>query len=88
MISLLSAVPSGPQSLLLTFSDGTSGEWDAADVLAHDTALTRPLADSAYFARAFVEGGDALAWPNGLELSARSLHRELGGQGKLFKKAA
>lgn len=88
MISLVHIAVTGPASLLLAFSDDTSGEWNADEVLAHETVLTRPLEDPAYFARAFIEGGDALAWPNGLELSARALHRTLGEQGKLVKRAA
>ena len=88
MISLTQIAVTGPASLLLTFSDGSSGDWSAQDVLSHDTVLTRPLADPAYFARAFIEGGDGLAWPNGLELSARALHRTLREQGKLVRQAA
>jgi len=88
MISLTQIAVSGPSSLLLTFSDNSSGEWLADEVLAHDTVLTRPLANPEYFARAFIEGGDGLAWPNGLELSARALHRTLREQGKLVRQAA
>jgi len=49
--------------------------------------LTRPLREPAYFARAFVEAG-ALAWPNGLEFSAHSLHASLEEAGALSRKAA
>ncbi len=49
--------------------------------------MTRPLADAAYFARAFIEGG-ALAWPNGFELSADALHRRLAASGALVRPAA
>ena len=88
MISITHLAVVGPAALLISFSDDSSGEWDAADVLKHDTVLTRPLTDPAYFARAFIENGDSLAWPNGLELSARSLHRTLEESGKLIKRAA
>ena len=71
----------------LIFSDGSSGVWSAADLIARDTVMTRPLADARYFARAFVEAG-ALAWPNGLELSAASLHRRLEDAGALMRAAA
>lgn len=87
MISLTKIVVAGPQSLTLSFSDGTSGEWRADEILARDTVLTRPLADPGYFARAFIEG-EALAWPNGLEFSARGLQRKLQDQGKLLRQAA
>ena len=73
--------------LLLVFSDGSSGEWSAAALIARDTVMTRPLSDAAYFARAFIEAG-ALAWPNGFELSAASLHRRLAEAGDLRLKAA
>ena len=71
----------------MRFSDGSSGIWDAAEIIARDTVLTRPLAVPVYFARAFIEAG-ALAWPNGLEFSPRSLHRNLDEAGKLNRKAA
>ena len=82
MIRLTAITPSGPQLLDLTFSDGSHGRWSAAGLLAHDTFLTRPLADAAYFARAFIEAG-ALAWPNGLEFSAWTLQEDLRGTGLL-----
>jgi hypothetical protein len=43
--------------------------------------MTHPLATPPYFARAFIESG-ALAWPNGFELSADSLHRQPGLKGE------
>jgi hypothetical protein len=87
MIKLTSiAVLTHPQ-IALTFSDGSSGTWSAVDIISRDTELTRPLADSTYFARAFVEAG-ALAWPNGLELAAHSLHRKLADAGLLRRQAA
>jgi len=49
--------------------------------------MTRPLADPAYFGRAFIEGG-ALAWPNGFELSADALHQRLEASGALVRDAA
>ncbi len=87
MISLKSISVAGPQSLLLEFSDGSVGEWSGMSVIERDTVLTRPLADPAYFARAFIEG-EGLAWPNGLEFSARGLQTKLEAAGKLLRKAA
>ena len=87
MIKLTHIVASGPATLDLTFSDGSHGQWSAAGVIARDTALTRPLADPAYFARAFIEGG-ALAWPNGLEFAPWTLHAELREAGALVKAKA
>jgi hypothetical protein len=62
----------------LTFSDGMTGLWDAAPLLAsRKTPLTNPLReDPTEFARAFIESG-ALAWPNGLELAPWTLWEAL-----------
>lgn len=87
MIKLIHIQPEGDSTLRLAFSDGSTAPWSAADLIARDTVMTRPLADPAYFARAFIEAG-ALAWPNGFELSASSLHRRLNEQGALLRPAA
>jgi hypothetical protein len=87
MIKLVSIHPAGAAVLDVTFSDGSSARWSAAQLIARGTVLTRPLEDPGYFARAFIEAG-ALAWPNGLELSAASLHRRLAEAGALRRKAA
>lgn len=87
MIKLIAIEPSGTNRLALTFSDGSHGLWSAADLIAADTVLTRPLADPATFARAFIEAG-ALAWPNGLELSAWGLQAELREAGLLVEAKA
>ena len=83
MIKLTHITAGGPAGLELTFSDGSHAVWSAADLIARDTPLTRPLADPAYFARAFIEAG-ALAWPNGLELAPWTLHEELREAGRLI----
>jgi hypothetical protein len=87
MIKLFRIQSAGQATLLLHFSDGSSAHWSAADLIARDTVMTRPLADPAFFARAFIEAG-ALAWPNGLELSAETLHRRLDAAGALARAAA
>ena len=87
MIKLIQLRPEGDATLWLCFSDGAGGRWSAADLIARDTVMTRPLADPAYFARAFIEAG-ALAWPNGLELSAPSLYHKLAERGALLRPAA
>ncbi|TPG09646.1 DUF2442 domain-containing protein [Sphingomonas oligophenolica] len=87
MIKLTHLRPNGDSALSLVFSDGTTAHWSAADLIARDTVMTRPLADPAYFARAFIESG-ALAWPNGVELSADSLHQRLSASGALVRSAA
>jgi len=87
MIKLVQITVDGQDILRLAFSDGSSGRWAAAELIARDTVMTRPLADAGYFARAFIAAG-ALAWPNGFELSAPSLHRRLDESGTLFRPAA
>lgn len=87
MIRILRITPAGDHRLTLHFSDGQSGEWDAAALIARETVLTRPLADAGYFARAFLDAG-ALCWPNGLELSPLGLHADMAGAGVLRREAA
>ena len=80
MIKLVSASLVSGKVLRLAFSDGSAGECDFTELLARDTALTRPLAQGEYFARFFLELG-ALCWPNGLEFSARSLRERMKRSG-------
>jgi hypothetical protein len=86
-IKLISLQCVGDHALELGFSDGSIGLWSAEQILRHETVLTRPLMDPDYFRRAFVEAG-ALAWPNGLELSAHNLHTQLQEAGGLKQQAA
>ncbi|WP_052130207.1 DUF2442 domain-containing protein [Sphingomonas sp. 35-24ZXX] len=73
MIKLSSCKPVGDLRLSLSFSDGTTGIWDAADLLgSKDTPLIMPLRDPNAFAKAFIDNGP-LAWPNGLELAPWTL---------------
>ena len=51
MIKLIKIEVAGPSSLMLSFSDASSGVWVADAILVRDTELIRPLADPAYFAR-------------------------------------
>ncbi len=87
MIKLVEIKLDGDATLWLTFSDGSTARWSAADYIARNTVMTRPLADPAYFARASIETG-ALAWPNGFELFADALHRRLDKEGAPVRTAA
>ncbi|MBA3772695.1 MAG: DUF2442 domain-containing protein [Ramlibacter sp.] len=82
MIKLVHATWVADSKVALAFSDGTEGTYDFADLLARDTALTRPLRNEDAFKGFFLELG-ALCWPNGLEFSGASLHQDLKRQGKL-----
>ncbi len=87
MIELVRIEPAGARALELTFSDNSHGRWTADAEIALDTVMTRPLADPAYFARAFIDAG-ALAWPNGLDFAAHSLHADMDEAGVLVRRAA
>jgi hypothetical protein len=82
MIKLTHVEPVGSRSLLLRFSDGSEGVWDATSIIARETTLTKALEDEGYFAKAFVDEG-ALAWPNGLDFAAHALQQELAQAGSL-----
>lgn len=84
MIKLIAVEPREGRKLLLRFSDGASGVFDFSRFVEADTEMTAPLHDPAFFARHFIELG-ALAWPNGLDFSAGSLHQRLQESGDLVK---
>lgn len=88
MIKIVALTVVGPQTLRLSFSDGSVGEWDGHPLFsARPTVLTKSLLNPTEFARAFIESG-ALAWPNGLEFAPWSLHDQLRAAGKLERLAA
>lgn len=84
MIKVVTATPLDDTVVELVFSDGASGAFDLAPLIARDTELTRALNDAAFRARCYVEMG-ALCWPNGLELSGGSLWQKLAEAGLLRK---
>jgi hypothetical protein len=88
MIKITAVEPRGGFRLLLRFSDGFEGEHDFSDLIAETGSLVKPLRDPAYFARAFIEDGSGLGWPNGLDLDAEALHDEMSKAGQLHAPAA
>jgi hypothetical protein len=82
VIKIVGAEPVRDRVLRLEFSDGSSGDYDLAPLIARGTSLTSMLADSAYFGRFFLELG-ALSWPNGFELAPAAIHRQLKDRGAL-----
>jgi hypothetical protein len=86
MIKLKAAEPKGDYRLLLRFSDGTAGIYDFEPFIEASTEMTVPLHDPQAFAQYYIEFG-ALAWPNGFDLSAESLHRRLQETGALHRDA-
>jgi hypothetical protein len=78
----------GEYRLKLWFSDGRAGEWDFSALARHDTPVTRPFRDPAYFDRVFLEYG-ALTWPNGYDWAPDALHTDMDAAGVLkFESAA
>jgi hypothetical protein len=49
--------------------------------------MVGPLADEAFFSRVFLSNG-VPTWPNGFDVDAINLHREMAEQGRLRKTAA
>ena len=77
MITLIAVEPKSHRQLPLRFSDGAWGMFDAGGYIDAGTEMTRALSDPAFFSQCFIETG-ALAWPNGFNLSAQSLHARRG----------
>ena len=77
----------GNYRLALQFSDGSAGEHDFSGLVAETGPMTEPLRDPLYFGRVFIELG-VLAWPNGFDIDAIELHREMLTAGELNRAAA
>lgn len=73
--------------LWVKFSDGSEGEHDFTSTLAQDGPMVQPLKDPAMFKRVFVSLG-VPTWPNGFDVDAIQLHREMSEQGRLRRSAA
>jgi hypothetical protein len=73
--------------LWLRFSNGREGVRDLSDILTAGGAMVEPLRDAALFHRVFVECG-VPAWPNGFDLDAIALYREMDEAGLLTAKGA
>jgi len=87
MIDVASVKPMGGFTLLVAFSDGSSGVHDFSPTTARDGEMVRPLKGPAFFARVFVELG-ALAWPNGFDLDPIALHDRMSAAGELGREVA
>ena len=87
MIKLLRATAMSGRVLRLEFSDGTWGEYDFEPLLQRPGSMVVPLREPSFFARFFIDEG-ALAWPNGFDLSAGTLHRRLADANMLQRPRA
>ena len=64
----------GPQSLSLTFNDGTSGVADLSDLLCG--SIFEPLREETYFARMELDRTcGTVAWPNGADIAPEALRQ-------------
>jgi hypothetical protein len=64
------------------FSNGAEGVRDFADILEEGGPMVEPLRDPQMFRRVFVQCG-VPAWPNGFDIDAIQLYREMKAQGAL-----
>jgi len=73
---------SGPYSIEIHFADRALGVHDFSELVHREGQMIEPLRDPDYFARAFVEQG-ALTWPNGFDLCADALRKQMEMAGEL-----
>jgi hypothetical protein len=71
-----------PFKLVVTFSDGTFGTFNAAPMLAERGEGTEPLRDRAYFAKVALINGKPI-WPNHFDISPLWLQEEMDKRGEL-----
>lgn len=71
-----------PFKLVVTFTDGTSGTFNAAPMLAQRGEGTEPLRDRAYFAKVGLANG-VPTWPNHFDISPLWLQEEMDRNGAL-----
>ncbi len=69
-------------SLRLFFSNGRQGIHNFADMVQSEGPMMEPLKDETFFQRAFVSFGVA-TWPNGFDVDAIALYREMDAAGEL-----
>jgi hypothetical protein len=87
LVKVVEAKALGEHRLWSRFSDGREGVRDFTDVLAEGGPMIEPLRDPTFFARVFVEYG-VPTWPNGFDVDAIALHREMEVAGSLSGVAA
>jgi hypothetical protein len=87
IVKVVQVEPIGGYRVRVRFSNGSEGVRDFADVVAEGGAMVAPLVDPAFFSRVFVQNG-VPAWPNGFDVDAIALHREMHEAGLLTPAAA
>lgn len=76
-----------PYRLAVRFNDGTSGVHDCSKLIGESGSLFEDLRRPDYFARATLDQG-APTWPNGFDMDAEWLRREMERAGELEPNAA
>lgn len=87
IVKVVGVRASQPFRLVLDFSTGERGEVDLQALVGHTGFMVKPLKDTDYFAKVFVQNG-VPTWPNGFELDAIALYRDAERAGTLSKPAA
>jgi Protein of unknown function (DUF2442) len=86
IVKITAVAPLTNHELTVTFSDGSSGVFDFTSLVADGGPMVEPLRDEAFFRRVFIEFG-VLAWPNGFDIDAIALHRDMKKLGLLARAA-
>lgn len=73
-----------PFKLVVTFSDGSYGTFDAAPMLGQRGEGTEPLRDRRFFGQVELANG-VPTWPNHFDLSPNWLREEMEKRGELQK---
>lgn len=73
--------------LRVRFSDGTAGIHDFNEIVSEPGPMVEPLKNLEFFNRVFISMG-VLAWPNGYDIDAIQLQREMRSADELTATAA
>jgi len=73
-----------PFKLVVTFSDGTHGAFDASGMIGERGEGTEALRERAYFARVQLANG-VPTWPNHFDISPLWLQEEMDRRGELVR---
>lgn len=87
MVDVVSVKALDDYRLWLRFSDGSEGVENLSNLIENGGPMVEPLRDPELFARVFISFG-VPTWPNGFDLDAINLHRQMRERGALKKPAA
>lgn len=87
LVKVMEARALDERRLWVRFSNGREGVRDFTDIFADGGVMVEPLRDPGFFARVFVEFG-VPSWPNGYDIDAIALYREMAEAGLLSRPAA